>query len=301
MPPASLYLLGRTLKEVGALDKAMSLLRGAQHEYPGDLWINDALAEFSATACEPPRWDDALRFSTVALALRPDLAPIRTSMANALLAKGAVQEALAEYAKGIEIWQKLAARYPDNGSYQLELAWAHSEIGRSLRRADRQREAERHIRDSAAIVEKLFFNSPTNVEYRQQLGDRHYDLLDILAANEQQKEIEKALPDLMKAIKLDSKNAAAWAIRGWAYIELHQYDKGLADTSKALDLDSKVAWFWNNRGVAYRCHGRAAPDLPSSFWRIAPYLASCLRRATRSALIPWPSPWATSTTMATQT
>src|SRR5262249_32472549 len=35
MPPASLCLLGHTLKDVGVLDKALDLLRRAQHEYPG--------------------------------------------------------------------------------------------------------------------------------------------------------------------------------------------------------------------------------------------------------------------------
>src|SRR5262249_31391221 len=44
VPPTTLWQLGTALLQVGARDKAMDLLKRAQHEYPSDLWINDALA-----------------------------------------------------------------------------------------------------------------------------------------------------------------------------------------------------------------------------------------------------------------
>ena len=71
VPVRTLWLLGMTLRDVGAPVKAVSLMRRAQHKYPSDLWINDALGDLSWGAVRPPRTEDALRFYSIALALRP--------------------------------------------------------------------------------------------------------------------------------------------------------------------------------------------------------------------------------------
>src|SRR5262249_28759828 len=94
MPPARPYLLGHTLKEIGAVDKALDLLTRAHHEYPDDVWINDALGLFSWSACRPPRFDDALRYYTAVLALRPRFSRTHISLADVLREKGAFEQAL---------------------------------------------------------------------------------------------------------------------------------------------------------------------------------------------------------------
>ncbi|HVC92560.1 MAG TPA: serine/threonine-protein kinase, partial [Pirellulales bacterium] len=101
-PPQSLYLLGEALRELGAVDQAIALLERAQYQYPGDLWLNDALAS-SWRACQPPRWDIALRYYTAVLALRPDFSPIRLALGDAFKAQGAYEKALLEYSKAVEL------------------------------------------------------------------------------------------------------------------------------------------------------------------------------------------------------
>ena len=44
--------------------------------------------------------------------------------------------------------------------------------------------------------------------------------------------------------------------RGWAYIQLHQYDKAVADCTKAIDLDPKNTAAWTNRGNAFASLGQ---------------------------------------------
>jgi tetratricopeptide (TPR) repeat protein len=119
--PGSVYLLALALKKVGSMDKTLQLLRRAQHEYPGDMVINESLSYFSRI-CEPPRWDDALRFSTVTMALRPDEAVYHRAVGDALKAKGALEDALIEYSKAVEISEKMAARYPEWPFYRKDLA-----------------------------------------------------------------------------------------------------------------------------------------------------------------------------------
>ncbi|HET6881813.1 MAG TPA: serine/threonine-protein kinase, partial [Pirellulales bacterium] len=128
-PPESLYLLGQALKEVGAVDKAMTFLERGRREYPGDLWLNDALAHFSWSACQPPRWDAALRYYAAVLALRPDFSPTHLAVADALKAKGATDEALLEYSKAVElepksviVWTIRGSSYRSLGRYDEAVA-----------------------------------------------------------------------------------------------------------------------------------------------------------------------------------
>jgi tetratricopeptide (TPR) repeat protein len=122
VPPATLCLLGITLKEVGGLDKAMGLLRRAQQQYPDDLWLNHTLGYFSCTAFQPPRLDDALRFYTVVSALRPRFAPIHLILGNTLMNKGAPDAAITEFSKAIELDPKNPTYWQQRGwNYQFKL------------------------------------------------------------------------------------------------------------------------------------------------------------------------------------
>src|SRR5262249_36115157 len=61
--PATLYLLADTLKQLGASEKAIGVLRRAQRQYPDDLWLNGGLAWTSIDGLQPPRYADASGFT----------------------------------------------------------------------------------------------------------------------------------------------------------------------------------------------------------------------------------------------
>jgi tetratricopeptide (TPR) repeat protein len=103
VPPTTAWQLGSDLMKLGAKDKAMELLLQAQHEYPDDWWLNDCLGWFCLTKFQPPLYDDALRFYSVTLALRPGQPVTHDVMAQIWTAKGRVNEAIAEYSKEIEL------------------------------------------------------------------------------------------------------------------------------------------------------------------------------------------------------
>src|SRR5262249_45088906 len=69
-PAESLFLLHRSLRQRGAQEGAVALLRRAQEAFPGDFWINHDLG-MALQDCQPPQYDEALRFLTAAVALRP--------------------------------------------------------------------------------------------------------------------------------------------------------------------------------------------------------------------------------------
>jgi tetratricopeptide (TPR) repeat protein len=103
LAPATAYLLGHTLRELGAVDKAMAVLREAQRHHPDDFWLNDALGLFSKDALRPPRYDDSLRYYAMTLALRPHNARTHRAVAEMLEMTGALDEAVGEYTRALEL------------------------------------------------------------------------------------------------------------------------------------------------------------------------------------------------------
>jgi tetratricopeptide (TPR) repeat protein len=221
MPPASLYLLGHTLSDVSAVDKTMDLLRRAQHEYPSDLWINDTLAYFSANVCQPPRWDDAVRFYTAVLALRPGFAPLHRSVADVFRAKGALQEALAEYTKAVEL-------DPNDRLGWLSRGWLYQY---SLHSHDKA------VADYTRVIEL----NPKEIQA----------LLDRAGSYAALGQKDKALADWSKITEREPDDPWDWWNRGTAHLVLHQYDKAVADFSKGIEVAPERWGYWSGRGSAY--------------------------------------------------
>src|SRR5207253_1280026 len=67
-----------------------------QQQYPADFWINHYLF-FCLRSLEPSRYDDALRFESVALALRSQSAEVHLNVGYLLWKKEALDEALVAY------------------------------------------------------------------------------------------------------------------------------------------------------------------------------------------------------------
>jgi serine/threonine protein kinase/Flp pilus assembly protein TadD len=220
VPPATLWQLGTALQQVGARDKAMDLLKRAQHEYPSDLWINDTLAWFSWSAYQPPRYDDALRFYTAVLAIRPRLASVHEAAAKIFQAQGGLNQALAEYSKAIELEPRNALLWHRRCYVYLQL----------------------HQYDKAiADGSKAIALDPKNSTFWNNRGYVYQQL----------HQYDKAIANASRAITLDPKNFTFWNNRGIAYYHFHQYDKAIADFSKTIDMNPRDAPVWNDRGSAY--------------------------------------------------
>jgi serine/threonine-protein kinase len=111
LPVVTLHLLGRELYVIGQGEKALALLQKARRQYPGDFWINFGLAYCLAHA-KPPRLDDAIRFYTVAVTLRPQSPGAHLNLGAALSDKGDhLEEAVAEIAQAIRLKPDFAAAH----------------------------------------------------------------------------------------------------------------------------------------------------------------------------------------------
>jgi tetratricopeptide (TPR) repeat protein len=254
VPPATVYLLGHALNDLGAVDKAMALLREAHRDHPDDFWINDALGYFSRDSCRPPRYDDALRYYSMTVALRPRSWHTHSAVAQLLAKKGAKDEAIEQYSKAIELDPGNARPWSDRGRAYSDLHKYEDAI------ADYTRAIELDPKKHPPFCNRG--NAYGNLhQYDKALADLNnaidldpkcpgaWDTRGCVWARLHQ--YDKSIADFNKSIVLDPKRVSAWYNRGATYLELDQYDKAIADCSKAMALDPKNPWAWNNRGAAY--------------------------------------------------
>jgi tetratricopeptide (TPR) repeat protein len=147
--PESLLLLTSALDERGGRKQAIALARQAVLVYPDDWWLNMQLGWWCLNA-RPPRYNDALRYSTAAQALRPRNPHNLMNVGSALRGLGRRDEEIACWRKVIELDPKNAAAHfylgivlwksglPDEGIHELREAslqdnpGAHIAIGHIL-------------------------------------------------------------------------------------------------------------------------------------------------------------------------
>src|SRR4029077_12899498 len=89
-----------------------------QRYHPQDYWINYNLGR-CLVRLKPPQLEEAIRYFTVAVALRPEVAQSRSNLANALTAQGRLDEAAAvrpALTRGPTLAKPAAGATLDNGS-----------------------------------------------------------------------------------------------------------------------------------------------------------------------------------------
>jgi tetratricopeptide (TPR) repeat protein len=257
--PATAYLLGHSLRELGAVDKAMTVLREAHRHNPDDFWLNDALGWLSVDACRPPRYDDALRYYMATVVLRPRNATAHRAVAELLEKKGALEEALAEYSRVLELDPKDRRALRERAEAYLKAHQNEKALG------DYSKAIELDPKDADAWINRGDTYSQLE-QYEKALGDYskaiELDPKDADALNNrgyayrQLGQFEKAIADCSRAIELDPQQANPWNTRGLAYSDWNQAEKAFADFTKAIDLEPKFAIAWNNRGFALRQLGQ---------------------------------------------
>jgi serine/threonine protein kinase/Flp pilus assembly protein TadD len=185
LPAATLALLGRTLADyLRAPTQAVALLRQAQREYPGDLWINATLGWYCFSTISKPQYDDAARFYAAAVAARPRSAFLRNCLGRVLSAKGSFAEAAAEFSKAIELRSDYPAPWFNRGvAYARLKRWddalascreglrlqpdhpdAHHSLGLVLRLQGHLAEAEAAFREAVRL-------RPGYATFHCELGD----------------------------------------------------------------------------------------------------------------------------------
>jgi serine/threonine protein kinase/Flp pilus assembly protein TadD len=205
LPPLTVNLLGRALIGLGAHQQAVDLLRRVQLDHPGDFWINCILAD-ALTDLKPPLWDDALRFSAVALAIRPKSGPAYDNLGYALYGKGAVDQSIIAFHKAIQLNPNLANAYNSLGAAQ---------------------HAKGRLREAAAAYRKA-------IQLRPKLAPAHDNLGNVL---EDEDAWQEAINAHRQAILLEPKFAAAHYNLGRSFKHLGAWKDAIAAFQSAVHYD----------------------------------------------------------------
>jgi eukaryotic-like serine/threonine-protein kinase len=174
-PPEELFLLDMSLRQRGAKEGALALLRRAQEAFPGDFWINHDLG-MALQDGQPPQYDEAIRFLTVAAALRPNSPGVCLNLGGALFNRGRVEEAAAAFRKALAL--------------RPGYAMAHHNLGLALSNQGRLGEA-------AAAFRRAIELKPDHAEAHCQLGQtlrQQGDFVQALAALRQGHELGSRRP-----------------------------------------------------------------------------------------------------------
>jgi tetratricopeptide (TPR) repeat protein len=121
-PAATVHLLALAMYYRNDNDGAAALLRAAQRRHPDDFQINHDLAWLHLYRLPPSQLDQAIRFFTVALAIRPQSTGARLGLVNAFIKKRDFGEAAAILGEWIR-------SQPNNAHAHTNLAELHGERG----------------------------------------------------------------------------------------------------------------------------------------------------------------------------
>jgi serine/threonine protein kinase/Flp pilus assembly protein TadD len=129
--------------------EAAAFLRKGQRLYPQDYWINVNLAN-CLHELGSQHLDDAIRYYTAAVALRPEAALSHANLGGALVAQGKLDEGVACYRKAIELCPKKSWLYTRLGS-ALEMQGKVDEAAATRREAVRLRADEEIAASKEAV------------------------------------------------------------------------------------------------------------------------------------------------------
>jgi serine/threonine-protein kinase len=196
---------------------AVTLLRRAQQQYPGDFSLNMVLAS-NLYRMKPPQLDDAIRFYTAAVALRSRTPGIHYELANVLSTRGQRDQAIAHYEQALLLDNKLDR--------------VHINLGNALRSKGLPDEALAHYRAALQL-------DPRNTGALNGIG----------TALANKKQWDEALAYYQKALELDPHHAYAHYNRGDALIAKKQLEEAIAAFQEAIRCQPDLAEAHNRLGL----------------------------------------------------
>jgi serine/threonine protein kinase/tetratricopeptide (TPR) repeat protein len=259
LPVATLSVLGSMLmRDKDTRGPAEVFLREAQRRHPNDFWLNAYLGQLFLRM-QPPQREEAVRFATVAVSLRPASPFAHTILGNALTNKGRLEEAIAEYKQALALDPKGALH--------------HSNLGVAFTAKGRVDDAIAEHKQALALDPKgalahynlgVAFTAKGRVddaiaEYKRAIdidpnfATAHYNLGNAL---KDKGRLDDAVAEYQKAISIDPKHANAHYNLGHVLGLKGQLDDAIAEYQEAIDIDPRFAAFHNGLGSALAAKGR---------------------------------------------
>jgi serine/threonine protein kinase/Flp pilus assembly protein TadD len=212
-------------------EQALAVLRLAQRKFPDDYWINFKLAytmDFAPT--REQQLDEAVRFYTAAVALRPRNAPAYFFLASAQKRRGNLDEAIAGYRKVIEL-------KPDH-------AKAHNSLGIAF-------QAKGHRDEAVAEIQEAIRLEPNNWVF-------HYNLGVFLAKQGRRGEAVEAYQE---AIRLQPGVAKAHSNLGTLLVQQGKLAEAIEEYRAAVKLEPSEGLLHYNLAFALKQSGNEEQSL----------------------------------------
>jgi serine/threonine-protein kinase len=227
LPAATVVLLASTLTSLDQADAAVGVLRLAVGRFPGDVWVNYALAG-ALDSLRPPAREEAVRYYTAARALRPETAH---ELAHLLerIGRGAESEA---------VFRDLVVRRPQNSRHLGCLGMRLKAAGRS----DAATFLDRAV-DSARVAIRL---KPGDVGAHVQLGN----------ALSSQGKLPEAIDAYREALRLKPGEAIIHDNIGIALVDQGKLPEAVAAYRDAIRLKPDDAEVHNHLGIALAIQGK---------------------------------------------
>jgi tetratricopeptide (TPR) repeat protein len=256
-PTARLVLIGRTLIELGAAAEAVKFLKEANEQRPGDFWIAFQLA-YACSKTKPPATDEAIRYYTAALMVRPN-AYAHYNLGIALLGKGQLDEAIAELHKALHILPDDAGAHSSLGIALLgkgQLDEAITEYHKALQIKPDFAEAHSYLGN--ALLDKGQWDEAI-AEYHKALQiqpDLAMAHRGLGLALQKKGQLDEAIAGFRKVLHILPDNADVHIDLGVALYDKGQLDEAIAEYHKALHIQPDFAMAHSNLGNALQKKGQ---------------------------------------------
>ncbi len=224
LPPSTLCALANALADCGREHETVALLWDAQQRHPDDFWINFWLAR-SLLLEGHYRINEAIRFYSAALALRPNSSAVLTSLGFALHSQGSLDGATACFTKAVEL--------------QPEYAPARVNLGMILQSQGKRDEAIACFRKA--------------IEFDSRYARAYLSLGQTL---DQEGQLDEAITCFKKAVELLPNFDFAHDLLREALAKAGRLDEALAMDRKAVELDPNNVVKLTSLGLTLKRLGR---------------------------------------------
>jgi Flp pilus assembly protein TadD len=291
---SSLLWIAPTLVMEGgaANERIVRLLQQAQEQHPDDFWPNHQLAQYLQHS-RPPRLEEAVRYYTAAVALRPQSPGARLNFGDTLAEKGLLDEAIAQYRKAIHLEPDYAEAHYELGlalaekggleeaiaEYRVALRlkkdfpYAHNNLGVALARKGRLEEAAAEYREAVrlkpdypeahnnlgialadkGLLEEAIAEYREAVRLKPDLPQAHNNLGNALARKGQ---VDKAVAEYREAVRLKPDYPEAHWDLGVALARKGRLEEAVAEYREAVRLKPDYPEAHNNLGIALADKGQ---------------------------------------------
>jgi tetratricopeptide (TPR) repeat protein len=258
-PASSLVLLGSLLKNQGDRGTAEEALRRAWRLHPGDFWVNLELGSLRWTGHRHDRPEEAIRFHSACIAIRPRSHAAHNNLGNALNDQGKPEEAIAEFREALRLKPKYPAAHNNLGIaflYQGKPDQAVAEFREALRLEPKLSEAHGNLgialRDQAKLDEAVA-QLREAIRLEPESPEPHNSLGTVLR---DQGKLDEAVTEYREALRLKPKYPLAHCNLGNALRDQGKLDEAVAECHEALRLKPDYPEAHYNLGLALQHQGK---------------------------------------------